>query len=598
MNMATEIGIIKTVIGTVVTKAADGSQRPLQAGDIIFQNETIITGDVGAIEIELSDGSLIDLGRNSETVLDPTLLQIKTSEQELTTESEVESLQQAILNNADPTQDAAPTAAGTNINNLGGNEGTTLVQVQHLAPKTTPTSGFDTTGVGFVPTEENEILGQDTPSISSEDMSNISLTPDNQTITTNEAGLAAASDAASNSETASGQLTSTGGTGIITYSLDSNAEGNNGTLTLNNNGSFSYTLTSHVASGAIQGSNTVNGVEKFEYTATDNNGNTTTGTISVNVIDDTPTLIINQDIVSDTTYSFTVTNHDEVSSAGYNSSYGYYVKDAQGNPTTGVVIWDNVKNTDADSITLPGQFTPDQIGFFIIPNGDRKNASLTDDTEVTFELINGEWTALNNGQPLKGSGSPVLFDNASLNRDGEDHVQDNSLTGNQNWEDLPIRSGDGDYNDVNVNVEWAAVTVSGNSIDSSTFDNNGNPKFGADGAGSLNFTLDNVTILGNLTSNGKDITFEAKDTDDDGYNDQIIGSTVDGQILSIDGVLDQNGYEISLFAPIKSTNNSSDDVKITANVEIKDGDGDIALATLNFNLDINQIIETVTSDLN
>jgi hypothetical protein len=301
------------------------------------------------------------------------------------------------------------------------------------------------------------------------------------------------------------------------------------------------------------------------------------------VDDDSPVVTVNQDVVNDVAYSFTVTNHDEVSSAGYNSSYGYYIKDGDGHPTTGVVVWDNVKDADATSITLSGQFSPDQVGFFIIPNGDSNNPSLTDNTEITFQLVNGKWTAFDGGQALIGNGSPVLFDNADLNNDSEDHVQDNALIGNQNWEDLPIASGDGDYNDVNVNVEWTAVTVTGDSIDTASF--------GADGPVSIDFTLDDINISGDLTSNGKEVTFEARDTDNDGYNDLLVGSTEDGDVLSIEGILDSDA-ELHLFAPVESTHEGTDDVQITANLSITDGDGDSAFATLNFNLDINQITET------
>ena len=144
--MATEIGIIKTVIGIATAKAVDGLQRPLQTNDIVFQNETILTGEFGAVEIQLPDGSLVDLGRNSETVLDPAVLQVKASEQ-LAAEDEVEKLQQAILDGAHPPQDADPKASSTN--NQGGNEGSTIIQVQHNAPEITPSSGFDTTGINF-----------------------------------------------------------------------------------------------------------------------------------------------------------------------------------------------------------------------------------------------------------------------------------------------------------------------------------------------------------------------------------------------------------------------------------------------------------------
>lgn len=39
--MATEIGIIKGLMGTVTATAADGSQRTLQVGDKLFANEIV-----------------------------------------------------------------------------------------------------------------------------------------------------------------------------------------------------------------------------------------------------------------------------------------------------------------------------------------------------------------------------------------------------------------------------------------------------------------------------------------------------------------------------------------------------------------------------
>ncbi|WP_321393402.1 tandem-95 repeat protein [Emcibacter sp.] len=142
--------------------------------------------------------------------------------------------------------------------------------------------------------------------------------------------------------------------------------------------------------------------------------------------------------------------------AGYNNSHGYYIADADGNPLGGAVIQDNVKDGDAKTITLD---TSDyeggvSLGFFIIPNGDNKNAGLEDGTEVTFENIDGVWTPMADGQPLSGQNSPAYFSNQDINPDGYDHFSDSASEGNQNWEDL-WGGGDGDYTDVNTQVDVA-----------------------------------------------------------------------------------------------------------------------------------------------
>lgn len=309
---------------------------------------------------------------------------------------------------------------------------------------------------------------------------------------------------------------------------------------------------------------------------------------------------------TDVAYEFTITNRADVSSAGYKSSYGYYIKDAAGNPTTGVVVWDNVQGNDTDPVSVTG-FSPDQIGFFIIPNGENRNSSLDDNTEVTFKFVDGsgnevsvgtaggQWQAFDGGVALTGNGSHVLFDVAALNLDGQDHVKNTPLAGSQNWEDLQIPRGDGDYNDVNINVEWTSVTATGSVADA---------QFGADGPGSVDFSLGSVTILGgltsklgDLTSSGESIFFTARDTDADGNDDLLVGSTSSGDVLTIDGILDSGDLDITLLGPIDSTNSGSNDVQITANVQVTDSDGDIATAILNFNIDVSILdapaIETI-----
>ena len=191
---------------------------------------------------------------------------------------------------------------------------------------------------------------------------------------------------------------------------------------------------------------------------------TTTATMNVNVtgVADAPTLAVTLGEPSETpaTGTMTITNMGQ-ESAGYNNSYGYYVKDADGNPTEGMVIWDNTKQEIGDSFTLEG-IDPDSIGFFVIPNGDNQNSGLGDNTSVTFEQDgSGNWHVVDpNGQRLVGQGDPVLFSDPALNEGGFDYTTDNNVAGNQNWEDL-FGGGDNDFNDVNINVNYEAGEGSG-----------------------------------------------------------------------------------------------------------------------------------------
>jgi VCBS repeat-containing protein len=154
--MATEIGIVKALIGTAVVTAVDGSQRNLVVGDRVYADEIITTGDASAIEIEFSDGSLMDLGRNSQALLDAEVFDpqhILTSDDEV----DVAALQAALADGEDPTQEGEAPAAGPESD--GGNEGITTVVVEHLDPVVDVTSGFETIGVTRSILDDNNLFG-------------------------------------------------------------------------------------------------------------------------------------------------------------------------------------------------------------------------------------------------------------------------------------------------------------------------------------------------------------------------------------------------------------------------------------------------------
>ena len=127
-------------------------------------------------------------------------------------------------------------------------------------------------------------------------VSNVSLGADNATVTVDEAALASGSNPGSTAETAGGTLAVAGATSYA-FASGTDGTGAHGTLTLNPNGTYSYTLNTPVdGTTADNGTNTVNGVETFHYTATDANGNTVNGTITVNVVDDVPTFGTHENI--------------------------------------------------------------------------------------------------------------------------------------------------------------------------------------------------------------------------------------------------------------------------------------------------------------
>jgi len=165
------------------------------------------------------------------------------------------------------------------------------------------------------------------------------------------------------------------------------------------------------------------------------------------------------------TGDITVTNvgHEE---AGFHNTYGYYIKDDDGNPTSGQIIFADTKDGIGDSFTIE-DVDPDRVGFFLLPNGDNVNSGLQNGMEVNFEQdSNGTWHVVNaeTGETLEGDGSwrqggtqdSLFFSDNELNADGMDHVEDTGTVGNQNWEDLmkTALGQDNDYDDVNMQVDF------------------------------------------------------------------------------------------------------------------------------------------------
>ncbi|PTT82755.1 hypothetical protein DBR41_12965 [Pseudomonas sp. HMWF010] len=220
------------------------------------------------------------------------------------------------------------------------------------------------------------------------------------------------------------------------------------------------------------------------YRVTDGDDDHVDGSLVVTIDDDTPTIQAgNIDTGSYVTFYGT--------DAGYANSYGYYIKGPDGSPISGKVIWANVHDQEAgDTASLNG-LDPNSVGFFIIPNGG-VNPGLANNTDLTFKLIEGKWTAMLGGNPLTGAdGANVLFSAAGLNPGGS-HLQDTSNAGNQNWEDK-TETSDYDYNDVSTSVTWGSSLQ----VDESNFDVDAKANFngvfnvqaGADGLKKVDYEL-------------------------------------------------------------------------------------------------------------
>ncbi|PIK76525.1 retention module-containing protein [Pseudomonas sp. 382] len=102
------------------------------------------------------------------------------------------------------------------------------------------------------------------------------------------AGTTVGSDPTSTGETASGSLVGSvsGGVGALTYSLVGNAVGQYGQISVNPDGSYTYTLTSPANTPGADSA-----VDYFTYKATDALGHSVTSNIAITVVDDVPNAV-------------------------------------------------------------------------------------------------------------------------------------------------------------------------------------------------------------------------------------------------------------------------------------------------------------------
>ena len=208
--------------------------------------------------------------------------------------------------------------------------------------------------------------------------------------------------------------------------------------------------------------------------------------------------------------------------AGYNNTFGYYIKDANGFPTEGKIVWEGVQDGNANNQLLLNQdnlpgVNPCDIGYFIIPDGWTKNHDvISDGTAVSFFLDdNGHWQAQTTAGniALTGQDANVYFDNGNLNIDNYPHMS-NVGNGDFNWEDL-FNGGDVDFNDVQVNIqnnfdcpacEGIVSPVYGNLLDNDHLSTDGGNRVESIAFGNQSFVVPEGSFI---SINQDDVTCES-----------------------------------------------------------------------------------------
>ncbi|KJK06105.1 retention module-containing protein, partial [Pseudomonas tussilaginis] len=397
--MAKLIGVVSKVVGEVFAVATDGTRRALSEGDRLFAGEQLQTGAAGAIAVHLQNGAELTLGRDSSLALSPQLLAnhaphvespeaLTPSQAQLT---DVEKLQQAIAAGADPSQEADPTAAGPGSGGAAGalGGGHSFVLLNEVAGRVAPEIGFPTAGFnGFAELRSpdagllnNNDDAPPLPPVVDNPVTLEGLQVQGGELSLNEANLAQGSASNPAALTQTGSFTvvapdgvfnlNVGGINIVTAGAvtgvgQSITTGLGNVLTITGYDaatgvvSYSYSLTgaeTHPNGGGANGLG-----ESISVSVSDTDGDVASGSLDINVTDDTPRAVDDSNALTASENQLTLTGNvlsndvqgaDRIASgpitAGtFTGTYGTLVLAADGSYTY------TLNSADPDFIKLHG----------------------------------------------------------------------------------------------------------------------------------------------------------------------------------------------------------------------------------------------------
>ncbi len=158
------VGTIKVVTGDVKIIGVDGVARQAQVGDKVFAKETIQTNANAIVQVQLENGRMLDLGRDSKIALDDDVLNVgqgPSTAPAAAATTDIAALQAQIAAGADPSKVAEATAAGgaPGAGGTADGSGGTAVYVDQANSSGEVTSGYNTGigGIGF-PTLDPGVL--------------------------------------------------------------------------------------------------------------------------------------------------------------------------------------------------------------------------------------------------------------------------------------------------------------------------------------------------------------------------------------------------------------------------------------------------------
>ncbi|MFS1862686.1 retention module-containing protein [Vibrio lentus] len=154
IEVSRQVAVVEATSGDVVVVKPDGSARKISVGDIIRENEIVITANKSELVLGVQNDS-IPVGENCVGCVDETAawvdapiagevnFDLQQTDAETFTEDDLAAIQEAILGGADPTQILEATAAGGGL----GSANAGFVTIDYNYTQTQPSTFFETSGL-------------------------------------------------------------------------------------------------------------------------------------------------------------------------------------------------------------------------------------------------------------------------------------------------------------------------------------------------------------------------------------------------------------------------------------------------------------------
>jgi len=411
------------------------------------------------------------------------------------------------------------------------------------------------------------------------------VTPD----TVDEAGLTGGSDEASGRDSTTGNLNLQTG-----WSLDSTSVGDQtgsyGTLTINGDGTYSYTLTSPVAD--IDGADET---ETFTYTAVDQYGNTVENTVTITIVDDEPEVTLTGTSPGSLTVDETALGVSDTDNGFANGVFGFaYGADGEDSTVYSLSVTDGTVSGVTDTATgteiylfmdgadVVGRVGNDSNGdeaFRIAIDADTGAATLTQSRPLEHS------DASDHDDPLSMTDGTIQLVATVTDGDGDSASESVNVGKNFSFRDdgpsISIAPADGTVDEAHL-PQGSATTKDSSQTEVS---NSLNVEFGTDNAGDVQFTEEGagstkatLEALG-LKSGGEDLVYNVSN---DGHTlTAYKGSVAAGNEVFTVEITDPAGipgYKFTLSGAIDHINEFGDTVSGLnlefGGIEVTDGDDD------------------------